>query len=209
VSTIDDESGFLHDPEPSPDAQRLYDGDIDERGYVMNLSRLWALQPALHDEFSALLGQVARAGGLTLRQRAILVAASASSLGDSYCSLAWGVRLAAEAGEEVAGAVLRGDDGPLDPQDRALARWARATARDPNSTTAADVQLLRDAGFDDAQIFAVTVFVALRIAFSTVNDALGARPDQALGASAPAAVRAAVTFGRPVGTGDIGGTGGA
>jgi hypothetical protein len=46
------------------------------------------------------------------------------------------------------------------------------------------------------------VFVALRIAFATVNDALGARPDRTLSERAPEAVRAAVTFGRPVGTGE-------
>ncbi len=39
--------------------------------------------------------------------------------------------------------------------------------------SAADVQAPRDAGFSDAQIFTITVFVALRLAFSTVNDALG------------------------------------
>ena len=94
--------------------------------------------------------------------------------------------------------VLRGDDAALDGTERALARWARQLARDPNSTTAADVQALRAAGFDDAQIFAISVFVALRIAFSTVNDALGAQPDQQLASDAPAAVRDAVTFGRPV-----------
>ena len=96
--------------------------------------------------------------------------------------------------------MLRGDDAPLDDSERALARWARQLARDPNSTTAGDVQALRAAGFDDAQIFAITVFVALRIAFSTVNDALGARPDRQLGVEAPAEVRDAVTFGRPIAT---------
>jgi hypothetical protein len=70
--------------------------------------------------------------------------------------------------------------------------------RDPNSIEADDVQALRDAGFDDQQVFAVTAYVALRLAFSTVNDALGARPDQELGATAPEPVRAAVGFGRPV-----------
>jgi len=87
----------------------------------------------------------------------------------------------------------------LDPSERALARWARRVTRDPNLTDAADVDALRDAGFDDAQIFAITVFVALRIAFSTVNDALGLRPDRELREAAPAAVRDSVTFGRPVG----------
>jgi alkylhydroperoxidase family enzyme len=192
------EAGFLAEPAASPDVQRMYDADIADVGYVMNLSRGWAHQPALHDGLMDLLGQAARAGSLTLRQRGILVAACASTLGDAYCSLAWGTKLAREAGDDVAAAVLRGDDEPLDPSERALARWARQITRNPNATGAVDVSALREAGFENAQIVAVTVFVALRIAFSTVNDALGARPDRALRERAPTPVRAAVTFGRPV-----------
>ena len=60
------------------------------------------------------------------------------------------------------------------------------------------VQELRDAGFSDADIFAITVYVALRIALSTVNDALGARPDAEFQTLAPAPVREAVTYGRPM-----------
>jgi alkylhydroperoxidase family enzyme len=73
-------------------------------------------------------------------------------------------------------------------------------ARNPNATTPADVQALRDAGLDDGQIFAITVFIALRLAFSTVNDALGAQPDAQLARSLPSEVRDAVTYGRPVAT---------
>jgi hypothetical protein len=97
----------------------------------------------------------------------------------------------------VAAAVLSGED-PQDETDRALARWARQVARDPNATAAADVQTLRDVRFDDAQILAITTFVALRMAFSTVNDTLGVQPDAEVGARAPDAVRAAVTYERPV-----------
>ncbi|HEV2779529.1 MAG TPA: hypothetical protein VGX25_09025, partial [Actinophytocola sp.] len=104
------------------------------------------------------------------------------------------------AGHEVAGGVLRGDDGPLDSTEQALARWARAMTRDPNATGPADVQRLRDAGYDDAQILAITTFVALRAAFATVNDALGVRPDRELTETAPRAVRDAVTYGRPAAT---------
>ncbi len=121
-------------------------------------------------------------------------------MGDAYCSLAWGGKLAQEAGADVAASVLLGDDEALDPVERALARWARQVARDPNATTAADVQALRDVGFDDDQVLAVTVFVALRLAFSGVNDALGALPDRELVDRLPDAVRSAVTFGRPVET---------
>jgi hypothetical protein len=93
------------------------------------------------------------------RERAILVCATASSLGDSYCSLAWGIRLAAMCDPDAAAAVLRSE--PTDvftPRERAL--------------------------------------VAFRLAFSTVNDALGAIPDEALRNAAPVEVRSSVTYGR-------------
>ena len=73
--------------------------------------------------------------------------------------------------------VLRGDDS-LDRPERALAAWARHVAGDPNGTTADDLDPLRAAGYDDTQILAITLYVGLRIAFSTVNDALGIQPDR-------------------------------
>jgi uncharacterized peroxidase-related enzyme len=192
-------AGFLAAPTHTPDSRRLFDNDVEDVGYVTNLSRLWAHMPTTLDALSDLMGQATQAGSLTLRQRAVLVTAAASTLGDSYCSLAWGKRLAGELGPEVAAAVIRGADDGLDAEERALARWARAVATDPNAIEAGDVQNLRDAGFDEAQIFAITTFVALRLAFSTINDALGAAPDSQLRTSTPAPVLSAVSFGRPLG----------
>jgi alkylhydroperoxidase family enzyme len=77
-----------------------------------------------------------------------------------------------------------------------MASWARKVVRDPNATTTADVQELRDAGLSEEQIFSITAFVALRVAFSTVNDALGACPDAQLVDSLPAAVTESVSYGR-------------
>ncbi len=126
-------SGFLEPPALTADAQRLYDEDVEDLGYVMNASRLWAYQPAAQEGLFELLGQATRAGALTFRQRGILVTACASSLGDSYCSLAWGTKLSGEMDAEAVAGVLRGDDAGLDPAERALARWARQVARDPNA----------------------------------------------------------------------------
>jgi uncharacterized peroxidase-related enzyme len=191
--------GFLSVPETTAQAQTMFDEDIAELGYVMNVSRLWAYQPAAISGLFALAGQVNREQPLSLRQRAILVTAGASALGDSYCALAWGQKLAAASDAPTAAGVVGGDDDHgLSPSERAIARWARTIVRRPSGTTAADVQELRDAGFSDAQIFTITVFVALRLAFSTVNDALGLRPDAGLRVSVPADVREAVTYGRPI-----------
>ncbi|QGG97017.1 hypothetical protein GH723_07430 [Actinomarinicola tropica] len=170
----------------------MFDGDVAGEGYVMELTRVWAHDPALQPRLGDLLGGATETAGLSLRQRAVLVTATASTIRDPYCGLAWGRRLADETSADVAAGLLRGDDAALDPADQALARWARRAAGRPHETTAADVDDLRQAGFDDAQILGITVYVAGRIAFSTVNAALGARPDPELLAAAPPQVRDAV-----------------
>jgi uncharacterized peroxidase-related enzyme len=190
---------FLREPPVSPDVRALYDEDLEEDGYVGNVSRLWAHQPGTVKQLFGLMSQAFGPAGLTFRQRGILVAAAASALGDSYCSLAWGRKLSGVSDAATAAGVLDGSDAGLTGQEQAMAAWARKVARDPNVTTPADVQALREAGLDDGQIFAITAFVALRLAFSTVNDALGAQPDAQLAASLPPEVREAVTYGRPAG----------
>ena len=192
-------AGFLPEVDITPEVAALFAEDVEDLGYVMNASRVWAQHPAAVDHLFGLLDMVTELGALTFRQRAALVLGAASTLGDAYCSMAWGGKLATKAGAEVAAAVIRGDDSALDPVEQALASWARKVAADPNGTSPADVQALRDAGLDDRQIFAATVYAAGRIAFSTVNDALGALPDAALADGLPAEVRSAVTYGRPVG----------
>lgn len=188
---------FLGEPPLTPEAQALYDEDLAEDGYVGSGARLWAYQPEAVRELFALMSRAYRASGLTFRQCAILVTATASTLGDSACSMAWGGKLANASDPALAAAVLTGTDTGLTEQDRALADWARKVVRDPNATTAADVQVLRDCGLDDGQIFAVTTYIALRLAFSTVNDALGLHPDAQLAQSLPSAILDAVTYGRP------------
>jgi uncharacterized peroxidase-related enzyme len=192
-----DTVGFLELPTITSDAQALFDEDIAEDGFVWNVSKLWAYQPKLVSALFDLMRQAITDHELSFRQRGILVAACASTLGDSYCSVAWGAKLAGVSDPETAAAVLRGDDEGLTNEERALASWARKVAHDPNGTTREDVEVLRSAGFSDGRIFAITSFVALRIAFSTVNDALGVGPDIALQSKAPEAVVDAVGYGRP------------
>jgi uncharacterized peroxidase-related enzyme len=174
----------------------MYDSDRELQGYVANLTRVWAHSPEALALLSYVLKRATEAAGIDTGQRALLVTAAASALGDSYCSLAWGRKLAAAAGDERAAQVVAGSDDDLGPRERALAAWARRVVRDPSGITAEQVDELRTVGYDDAQIFAVTLFVALRIAFSTVNDALGAAPDVELVAMVPSTLRAAISFGR-------------
>jgi alkylhydroperoxidase family enzyme len=195
----DDTTSFLG-PATSPEADALAAGDLAGLGYVMNVNRLWGHQAKVHDDLFAVVQQAIDTAGLTLRDRGVLITSMASTIGDSYCSLAWGGKLAGEADAEVAAAVLRGDDAGLDERERALAAWSRKVSADANGTNPADLDDLRAAGYDDAQILAITAFVALRAAFSTINDALGAKPDAELVARLPSPVLDAVTYGRSAAT---------
>jgi uncharacterized peroxidase-related enzyme len=192
-----DRIGFLSVPPHTPETQALFDDDITELGYVMNVTRLWSYQPSTVIALFDLMGQALKGSGLSPRQRGILVCAAASTRRDSYCSIAWGSKLSKTASPAVAAGVLGNNDDELAEDERVMADWARNVVQDPNATSEADLQKLREAGFEDSQIFAMTVFIGLRLAFSTVNDALGATPDAQLYSSTPEQVVAAVDYGRP------------
>ena len=190
---------FLLPPADSPATANLFQSDLDERGYVMNLSRVWAWRPEVQSGFAALRTRLTGESALSKRELGVLVCATASSLGDSYCSLAWGKLLADAADPAAAAAVLQGVAGPgLTARDQALSVWARKVTGNPNATTRDDVDALRAAGFTEREIFEATTFIGFRLAFSTINAALGARPDWQVAAAAPPEVQQAVAYGRPV-----------
>ena len=135
-------TGFLSAPPHTPEAKRLFEDDLKGVGYMTNVSRLWAHLPAALNDLSDLMGETTRAGSLSFAQRAVLVTAAASALGDSYCSMAWGKKLAEATSPAVAAAVIRGGLEGLDSTEQALARWARLMAREPNAISADDVQVL-------------------------------------------------------------------
>src|ERR1019366_4102370 len=160
--------------------QAIYDEDVKQTGYVWNVSQLWAYQPDTMEALFKLMSQAFKPSGLDFRQRGILVTAAASTLGDSYCSLAWGGKLSGASDPTIAVGVLTGNDTGLTEPEKAMTTWVRKIVSDPNATTLSDIEDLHDAGLTDPQIFAITVFTALRLAFSTINDALGASPDPQL-----------------------------
>jgi alkylhydroperoxidase family enzyme len=191
---------FLDHPPQSASVDGLFASDLESDGYVMNLTRLWSWRPEVVDAFGDARATLLDDCDLAEADIALLVAATAAARSDSYCSLAWGRKLAKFIGPDAAGSVIAGGLDGLDERARALTVWARQVVEDPNATSTADVQTLRDAGLSDRAIFEATAHIAFRLAFSTVNDALGAAPDLQTAEAAPDAVREAVTFGRPPGT---------
>jgi uncharacterized peroxidase-related enzyme len=189
---------FLGEPPASDERDAAFDEDREADGYVNNVTRLWCWRPDLANAFVALRSDLMRSSALTDRDWAVLVTSTASELKDSYCSLAWGVRLAKLTDETTAAQILANDPAAeLSEREAALGEWARQLVRDPNATTKADVDRLRELGLADREIFEATAFIAFRLAFSTINDALGALPDKQLADKAPRPVQDVVDYGRP------------
>lgn len=196
---MDDHGAFLAEPPATEQVTAAYAQDVAADGYVNNATRMWCWRPDVLEAFAALRARLLAETSLSARELAVIVASTAAARGDSYCSLAWGTRLAALSDEATAASVLLGDEpggDRLSDREAALASWARQVVRDPNATAPADVDGLRRLGITDREIFEATALVGFRLAFSTVNDALGAPPDLQLATAAPQPVRDAVTFGR-------------
>ena len=88
-------AGFVAEPDRLSEAARAaYDEDRAELGYVMNATRLWAHDADSLDDIFAVRGRLTERAGLSDRDRGLLIAATASTLGDSVCSFASGSRLA-------------------------------------------------------------------------------------------------------------------
>ena len=190
---------FINAPE-NTDATRDFLANVEKsEGFLMNFARAWAWRPDVFAAFAGLRQGLSEGSTLTPRDQAVMVCATAGGIGDAYCCLAWGRKLNAEAGASAAAAVIGGDDDDtLTTRDRVLANWARKVVKDPNATTASDVDELRAAGFNDREIFELTAFIGFRLAMSTINDALGLNPDWELAEQLPASVRDAIDFGRPL-----------
>jgi hypothetical protein len=67
MSTI----GFLELPSITPEARALFDEDVAEDGYVMNVTKLWSHNAVLVTSLFDLMGQAVADQDLSFRQRGI------------------------------------------------------------------------------------------------------------------------------------------
>jgi uncharacterized peroxidase-related enzyme len=187
---------FLNEPPPTVIGQSLYDDDRESQGYVDNLTRLWCWRPELMQQYFALRRSLIADTELSSVDIAVLDVSTAAARESSYCALAKGSNLAGLTDTDSAVALATGSVDSLDPRTAALANWAKQVAVRPSRTTRADLQPLKELGLSDQEIFDATLTIALRVMFATVNDALGAQADAQLAQRAPAAIKAAVQYGR-------------
>jgi alkylhydroperoxidase family enzyme len=104
---------------------------------------------------------------------------------------------------------IRADFGRADlsAAEVAMMVFAQKITREAYAITPQDIDALRGHGFSDAEIVDIVLAAAMRNFYSRVADALGAVPD-AVYLDLDAALREALTVGRPFGPGTMPAAGG-
>ena len=161
----------------APDLKPFYEraAAASSRGAVSALWESLSLDPAalgaLHDSYRAL---VLTPAPLTSAQAEMIALVVSATNGCGYCVAHQGQRLAALAGEPLARAVaLDYREANLAARDRVLLDAAVALTCEPAERTNADVERLREYGFDDGAILKLTLIAAFYNLVNRLASGLG------------------------------------
>jgi uncharacterized peroxidase-related enzyme len=148
---------------------------FSKHGRVSNLWQAWGGDASgldtLHAHYRCLMGSP---GPLTPAQAEMVALVVSATNGCGYCVGHHGPRLAALAGEPLARAVaLDYREANLAARDRVLLDAAVALTCEPAERTNADIERLREYGFEDAAILKLTEITALYNLVNRVASALG------------------------------------
>lgn len=151
-------------------------------GGVAQLWQAWGGDPAglgtLHEHYRAVMSDPAP---LTRAQVEMLAVVVSATNGCGYCVAHHGPKLARAAGEELARAVARDyREANLAARDRILLDAAVALTCEPAERTQADIERMREYGFDDAAILKATEISALYNLVNRMVSALGVQLEDGL-----------------------------
>ncbi len=139
-------------------------------GRVPNLMKAMANSPAVLEGYLGLSGALAH-GTLDPQVRERIAIATAESNGCGYCLAAHSL-LGKLAGLDEEERLANRQGHSHDPKADAALVFARTLLERRGRVTAADVQEIRSAGFDDAQIAEIIAHVALNVLTNYFNNAV-------------------------------------
>jgi uncharacterized peroxidase-related enzyme len=184
--------------EATGEVRRMYEQNQARYGYVPNYAKTFSLRPHVLDAWAQL--QKSIRSTMSSRRYELVTLAAARALRCSYCALAHGRLLESQffSTEELTRIALETEGSALEPAEAAVMAFAEKVVRQAEAVTPEDVEVLREHGLEDGEIFDVAAAAAARCFFSKLIDALGSEPDRGYEALSPE-LRNALTVGRPIG----------
>lgn len=177
----------------------MYTADREVWGFLPNFTQLFSHRPEVYVAWRQLNGAIKQ--NMDPRRYELATVAAARQLHSSYCSLAHGSILLGGLldADSLTAAMTDHRAAGLTETEVAVMDLAAKVVDDATGIEQADIDRLRSAGLDDAEIMDVVLAAAARCFFSKTLDALGVQPD-AKYSELDEGVRDALTVGRPIAT---------
>jgi alkylhydroperoxidase family enzyme len=167
-------------------------------GYVPNYAKVFCHRPEVMARWAQLLAEIKRP--MDKRRFELVTFSAAHELRHSACALAHGKALREFFADEQILAIAAGRlDGILSLAEQCLVSFARQVARDASRVTSAQVKVLTEHGYTDAEVFDIAAAAAGRAFFTKLLDALGVEPDSPF-LALDASFRDTLTVGRAIDT---------
>lgn len=185
-----------HAPSARSHVQTIYERQTRAFGYLPNYAPLFSHRPEVLDLWAELQNGLRRHTSPRLFE--LVTFAAALALKSSYCALAHGTKLRSFLTDIEIKALANGQYEDIVSVSEATAmRYAHQIASNANSVSQAHIEMMREAGFSDAEIFDIAGIASGRAFFSKLVEGLGALPDSAY-LKLPLALREALTVGRDI-----------
>jgi uncharacterized peroxidase-related enzyme len=182
--------------EAEGDVREMYMRQQTKYGYVPNYAKVFSHRPQIMKLWADL--QKGIRANFENRRFELVTVAAAMAIRSTYCSLAHGQALTEfYSADEVQSIVNGSDFGPLTEAERVMMRFAGKVAREASRVTAGDVELLKEHGFTDTEIFDIVAAATARTFFAQLCEGLGATADATF-RELDEPLRNTLTVGRPI-----------
>jgi len=183
-------------PADNEELRAMYERQQAHYGYLPNYAKVFCYRPEIMGLWAQLQSGIKR--HMDRRRYELVTFAAANALRSTLCSLAHGKLLTEFLSVEDVQAIARGEaPHSLSAAEAAMMVFGRKVARDASAVTADDLELLKQHGFTDAEIFDISATAAARAFWTKMLDSLGVEVDAPLRAMSPE-LRNALTVGRPI-----------
>ena len=167
--------------DPLPDhVERYFDKCTEKLGFVPNVLRAYAFDPAKLDAFSAMYNDLMLApSGLSKLEREMIAVVVSSANRCWYCQVAHGAAVRALSGDAALGEamVMNWRAAVLEPRQVAMLGFAEKVTLASHTITEADREGLRAAGFTDRDIWDIAAVAGFFAMSNRVASATGMRPN--------------------------------
>lgn len=171
----------IEEGEATGKVAEIYAAQKTQLGFVMSAAQCLTSREDLLPAYTDFVNTMR--GGFTLSPRdwRIITLIAAREVPSTYCSMVYGKQLVADLGSKEMVLAVQRDfrNAGLPPRDVAMLSYAETVARDATQITPADIDVLRKAGFTDANISDIALCAAFRCFIGRFFDAVGAGPEAA------------------------------